>query len=252
MFQVPLDGSEINLYVAFVAGFITFFASCLLPLIPTYLAYLSGLAISNRSNEVSKSDRWQIIKVAVLFVTGFVTTFTILGLALIGLQTFTIGYREIIQRLAGLLFILLGLFMLGLFRLPWFSQDHHLMVNKLFVKHRYVHAVAMGVAFGFGWTPCIGPVLAVILFWASQSATELQGILMLIFYGLGLGLPFIIIAAGFEKILPLIKKSQKFSYYLNITASIIIILVGVLLLFNQFHFASGTILRLLNLSNSAL
>ncbi len=249
MLAFPLDGSNVNLLIAFIAGFVTFFASCLLPLIPTYLAYLSGIAINGQHDQKSDIHRWQIVKVAMLFVLGFVATFTILGLALIGLQTFTNGYREVIQRLAGLFFIVLGLFMLGLFRLPWFNQDHRLKIDHAFIKHRSLHALAMGIAFGFGWTPCIGPVLAVILFWASQAASQWQGILLLITYGLGLGLPFILIAVAFEKLLPLIKKSQQFSYYLNVIAAVIIIIVGGLLLTNQFHVASGYLLKLFSISS---
>ncbi len=249
MLTFPLDGSHVNLSIAFVAGFVTFFASCLLPLIPTYLAYLSGIAINDQLDQSTKPKRWLIIKAAVLFVLGFVTIFTILGLALIGIQTCTNGYRAIMQRLAGLLFIILGLFMLGIFRLPWFNQDHRLSIHQTITKHKNLHALAMGVAFGFGWTPCIGPVLAVILFWASQSTSQWQGILLLVTYGLGLGLPFILIAAAFEKVFPFIKKSRQLSYYLNIVAAIIIVLVGGLLLTNQFHAFSGYLLKALKLSS---
>jgi cytochrome c-type biogenesis protein len=242
-----LDGSHVNVLVAFVAGFVTFFASCLLPLVPTYLAYLSGVSLSTPE---ASEKRWQIVQLAAMFVLGFSTTFVVLGLTLQQFATVIAPYRSVVEKLAGLLFIALGFFMLGIFKHQWFTQERRLNLGNLhglFAKHRNIHAALTGVAFGFGWTPCIGPVLAVILYWASQQASMFSGAALLIAYSIGLGIPFILVAIGFEKLIPLLKKNQKISHYTNIISALVIMLAGVLMTMGVFQQMSAYFLTIFDL-----
>jgi cytochrome c-type biogenesis protein len=247
-FAFIFDGSKVNLLIAFAAGFITFFASCLLPLVPTYLAYLSGISLNSPE---SSTKRWYILQMASMFVLGFITTFVILGLSLQQFAGVIAPYRLGVERAAGLLFIVLGLFMLGVFKHAVFTTERRFNAQGLFTKYAPVHALLTGVAFGFGWTPCIGPVLAVILYWSAQQASVLSGAALLITYGLGLGLPFLLVAVGFEKAVPFLKKHAKVSYYTNIVSAVVIMLVGLLMVSGQFRSVSFLLLELLNLPSFA-
>ncbi|PIR59009.1 MAG: hypothetical protein COU69_02290 [Candidatus Pacebacteria bacterium CG10_big_fil_rev_8_21_14_0_10_56_10] len=249
LFAQYLDGSSVNLLIAFVAGFITFFASCLLPLIPTYLGYLSGVALN--SDEAGQ-QRWRIFRVALFFVIGFITTFVILGLTLNQLAARVAVVRLVIEKLAGVLFIVLGFFMLGVFKHRWFMQERRLEVHGWFQKNQTTHALATGVGFGFAWTPCIGPVLAVILFWAAQSDSMLRAVLLLISYGVGLGIPFLLVALGFEKIVPFLKKHARVTSYISYASGAFIILAGILMILGEFQRLSLLLLQFFDLNTLAV
>ena len=271
MLEIFFDGSNVNLWIAFVAGFITFFASCLLPLVPTYLAYLSGVALNSKD---AKKEKLQIIKVAFFFVVGFISTFVLLSLAINTFSLIFASMRETIEIVGGFVFIILGLFMLGVFKHRLFSQERRLDlgkifsgkggfgefinrligkpvggfdINEFFSKYKNLHAVITGVVFGFAWTPCIGPVLAVILFWSAQAESTLSGVLLLVAYGIGLGVPFMIVAAGFEKIIPLLKRYAKVSQYVSYLSGAVIILAGILMISGNFQELSFRLIDLFNL-----
>lgn len=244
MFSQFFDGSNVNLVIALMAGFSTFFASCLLPLVPTYLAYLSGVSLSFG---VKKYNRWQVLKVAIFFVLGFISTFIILGLALNKFSSLIGQYRPIISQLSGLLFITMGMFMLGVFKHRLFTQERKINIDGFFIKNRSIHSFLTGVAFGFGWTPCIGPILAIILFWSVQAETVFKGISLLTAYGIGLGVPFLLIAVVFEKIMPVLKKYKKISKYINYIAGSIIIFAGMLMISGNFQKLAIVLSKLINL-----
>ena len=238
------DGSEVNLIIALAAGFITFFASCLLPLVPTYLAYLSGVSLND---DQAGQQKWRVFKTGALFVLGFIITFIILGLTINKFAAVVAPYRQIVEKIAGLLFISLGLFMLGVFQNRFFSQERRFDLHGKFQQHQSLHALVTGVAFGFGWSPCIGPVLAVILFWASQAESSLKGAALLTAYGIGLGIPFLIIALGFEKIIPWLKKNAQISQWATYLSGVIVILAGILLLLGRFEEISLFLIQFVNI-----
>ncbi|MFZ5376066.1 MAG: cytochrome c biogenesis CcdA family protein [Patescibacteria group bacterium] len=242
---LAFDGSQVNFLIAFASGFITFFASCLLPLVPTYLGYLSGVALSS---EESSSQRLKIVRISLLFVTGFVTAFVLLGMSLSRLSWMLRNHRDFIDKLSGLLFVTLGLFMLGVFKHRGFHQERKLDIQRFFVKNQNWHALVAGFSFGVGWSPCIGPVLAVILYWSAQQASVFKGIFLLISYGLGLGLPFVLIAVFFEKLIPLLKKYRRISQFTTYFSAGIVIAAGIMLFIGQFHNFSKAILAIFSLS----
>lgn len=238
------DGSQVNLLIAFIAGGITFFASCLLPLVPTYLAYLSGVALNDQQ---AGQKKWQIFKTGLMFVIGFIITFIVLGLLVNKFASVIGSYRQLVEKIAGVLFIALGLFMMGIFKSTFLSQEKRFDFHGKFQQHRSLHAVLTGIAFGFGWTPCIGPVLAVILFWAAQAESIFKGTMLLTAYGIGLGIPFLVIALGFEKIIPWIKKHAKISKVVSVISGLFVLTTGILLLADQFQNMSFYLLELFNL-----
>jgi cytochrome c-type biogenesis protein len=240
------DGSQVNFLIAFLAGGVTFFASCLLPLVPTYLAYLSGVALND---DQANQKKWQVFKTGFMFVLGFIITFMLLGLAANKFASVIHPYRQVIEKIAGVLFIALGLFMMGIFKSNLLSQEKRFSIQGKFKQHRSLHAILTGVAFGFGWTPCIGPVLAVILFWAAQASSAFKGTMLLTAYGVGLGIPFLIIALGFEKIIPWIKKHAGISRVMSFISGLFIIVAGVLLLLDQLQNLSLFIIQLFDLNS---
>ncbi|MFZ1721285.1 MAG: cytochrome c biogenesis protein CcdA [Microgenomates group bacterium] len=221
--QLVFDGSEVTILIAFLGGILTFFASCLVPLVPTYLAYLSGVQLKSQANAKSK-----VFQAALFFVIGFITVFVLLGITLTQFASLVAPYRDAIGKSGGILFILMGLFMLGVFK-QYGQTEHKLHLENLFQNHTHIHALLTGAAFGFGWSPCIGPVLAVILFWAAAQETMAKGILLLVVYGIGLGLPFLLAAVGMEKILKKIAQRSEIARGLTIFSAILIIMVGVAL-----------------------
>lgn len=238
--------------MAFISGFITFFASCLLPLVPTYIAYLSGITLSaEKAEEPSLSQRWKLISVAALFVAGFVLTFIVLGATMQRFALVLAPYRLLFTRISGLLFIVLGLFMLGLFQHSFLSKEYRLPVTRWFTKKTNIHAFLTGIAFGFGWTPCIGPVLATILFWSAQQNSYMLGISMLAVYGLGLGIPFLLVAAFFNQIVPFLKKSRAVSLWVSRLSGVVMILAGVGLFTNSMQAYAFWLLSTLQLDRFA-
>lgn len=249
MFDNLFDGSQVNLFVAFLAGFITFFASCLLPLVPTYLAYLSGVALNDEKNI---EGRWKIFRSALFFVIGFSITFIILGATLNRFALFLAPYRLTLQRIMGAIFVLMGLLMLGIFKNRFFSSEKRLDLHNWFQSYPELHAMMVGVGFSLGWTPCIGPVLAVILFWSAQQDSLFKGILLLSSYSIGLGTPFLLVGLLFEKIIPILKKYNKVSHYVNIISGLIIIGAGLLMALDQFGNFSMLIIHAFNLSGLSI
>lgn len=253
-----LDGSNVNLFVAFAGGVVTFFASCLLPLVPTYLAYLTALPDKASDDDDfivknSKKNKYNIVLInSILFTAGFILVFVILGLTagIVG-NIFSL-YRNHIQKAGGLFLILLGIFMLGLVRLPFLSKERRFAFNPNLLRWQKLNAVLLGITFGFAWSPCIGPVLSVILLWASQAETALKGALLLFVYGTGLGIPFILIGLFYEHIRHKIFRYTRFSVVLNKIGAVLIIFTGILLITEKLGYVFNGILNLLNMHFSAV
>lgn len=244
------NGSTFNVLIVFMAGVVTFFASCLLPLVPTYLAYLSGVSLAATGE--NGQHRGLLVRVASVFVIGFICSFVTLSLAFNSLAFFLAPHRELINRLAGVLFLVMGFALIGMLDHSPLGKERKLDVRHLFNQQKYLHSFLTGIAFGFGWTPCIGPILAIILFTANQQATAVTGSLLLVVYGLGLGLPFLLVAVAFDQIMPFLKKSQRFSRWLMILSGVLIIVIGLLMLSGQFARVSIELLKLGNLRTLAV
>ncbi len=226
------DSFFLQVLASAAAGFVTFFASCLLPLVPTYIAYLSGIALGTTQ---ARNNRFELVKIATIFSAGFIVTFTILGTSFATLGSFLSMHRLLLERIGGVIFILIGLFLLGWLQRSWFNRELRFELGEKFAKWKQLHAFAAGVAFAFGWTPCIGPVLALVLFWATHAGTQLTGSILLAAFGIGLGVPFILVAVAYEQLLPVFRKSQKTMQIVQKIAGVFVIISGALMVAGKFH-----------------
>jgi len=235
------SADSINPLIAYISGFITFFASCLLPLIPTYFAFLTGAVIDPKTQNY---ERWRTLKMAAFFVLGFVVTFVILGATLNRFSAVLVPYRLLLEKLGGVLFVLFGLVLLNV---KFLQREFRLPINFASPQHLSWQAVVFGGFFALSWTPCIGPVLAVILLWAGRQETFSQGLILLSSFGIGLGTPFLLSALFFEKLFPLFQKSQSFSGVLRKISAWILLISGLLMLFGFFQSLSMWMIGLVDL-----
>lgn len=214
---------ESLLIPAFIAGLLTFLAPCTLPLVPAYLAFISGSTLGKRG----------VLRNAVFFVLGFSVVFISFGL-LAGLAGGLLHeFRTWISRIGGIFVILFGLFMLDVIKIPFLTQEKRLSIKSPFIKGTSLNSLTLGIIFGAGWTPCIGPILGSILFLASQTATALQGAFLLAVFSFGLAVPFLFIAASIESAERHIKRFSKYLRPVNTIGGIFLVVLGTLLLFGQ-------------------
>jgi len=179
---------------AVVAGLLSFSSPCCLPLLPGYLSYVSALPVSELGD---RQARLVTLKAALLFVAGFTVVFTVLGVAAQLLGSVLLSSRGPVVRWFGVPIIILGLVTMGVLRLPFLMREKRMDLNR--VPRGTAWAFPMGMAFAAGWAPCIGPVLAAILTTAAVSGTAAWGALLLVLYSAGLGVPFVLLALGFNR-----------------------------------------------------
>lgn len=191
------DGVTFGLSVnaAFFAGVLSFFSPCVLPLVPGYMGYLGGMS-STSARSGMRPSRLMLMSKSSVFVLGFVTVFLLLGLSSSLLGGVLARHLDSLQILAGLLISGLGLYFLGWLPLSFLNRD--VRFTRLPAVAGYGGAYITGLAFGFGWTPCVGPVLATILLVVASQPEELSGVMLLTAYGLGLGLPFLFVALFYD------------------------------------------------------
>lgn len=235
----------LNPLAAFAGGFATFFASCLLPMVPTYLAYLMG----NATTIDSSTNKSKLLKTAFVFVLGFSLTFIVFGLSLNTFAATLTYYRTYLEKLGGLMFMIFGAFLLGLGQQSFLQREWKIPdLSSRFKNWHYVHAFVFGVVFAAGWTPCIGPMLAVILLWSANQETIGHGLTLLVSFSAGLGFPFILTALAFEKIMPWWQKSQRYSQIVRKISGTIVLVTGFFLFIGYWQSISLWALRLLPLS----
>lgn len=244
--------ADITLWVAFYAGVLSFFSPCVLPLIPSYLTYISGLSFGelNEAHPGAKV-RMTILAHSLVFVLGFSLVFISLG-ALAGLAsaTFQMHLREgllWIQRVGGVLIFLFGLHLSGLFHFGVLLGEHRFHLRNK--PSGFVGTLIVGIAFAAGWTPCIGPILGAILaIAASSSGGAGRGITLLAVYSVGLGVPFLVAGGLFHWFVNFFDRFKKHIRTVEIVTGIMLMLVGVLLFFDLFARLSSVLYRFLPVS----
>lgn len=214
---------------AFIAGLLTFLAPCTLPLVPAYLAFISG----------SLSGKQKVFRNAIFFVVGFSAVFILFGLLAGSLGGLLSEFRIWISRIGGVFVILFGLFMLDVLKIPSLANEKKLFAASPFTKGTYLNSLILGIIFGAGWTPCVGPILGSVLFLASQTATAFKGAALLAVFSLGLAVPFLLIAASIENAEKHIKKFSQYLRPINIIGGIFLVILGALLLFGQMGLLSA-------------
>jgi cytochrome c-type biogenesis protein len=216
--------SEVTYAAAAGAGLLSFLSPCVLPLAPPYLAFIAGTTIEELAGEGETRARRDVALAGVLFVLGFSTVFVMLGATASAFGQVIRQYLDILSLLAGVAIIAMGLHFLGLFRFAFLYREKRVTVEK---PVGLWGAYVMGLAFAFGWTPCIGPILAAILAVAGSEDTVFKGASLLAVYSAGLGLPFIAAALAIEPCFKFIRRFSKHFGAVEKTVGALLVLTGV-------------------------
>lgn len=222
---------------AFIAGLLTFLAPCTLPLVPGYLAFISGVSFDQlRDPEQLHKTRKKIFLNGLLYVIGFSLVFIALG-SLFGLGGAALAKHRIwLSRIGGVFIIFFGIYIMGLFKLKWLrflAGEHRFHPSKYLKPGTPASSLIFGATFAFGWTPCIGPILGSILLLASTSSTVSEGAFLLFIFSLGLAVPFLIIAAAIGWAATHLRRIGKYLNVISIIGGAFLVFIGILLLTNR-------------------
>lgn len=218
---------SVGITVAFAAGVLSFLSPCVLPLVPSYVSFLTGLSL-----EEMGTRRWHALVHAGLFVSGFTLIFMALGATATQLGRFLNVYQVWLERAGGALIIVFGLYLLGAVRWGPLARERRFQLHDKPVG--YLGSVLVGVAFGAGWTPCIGPILGSILMYTGARASLGEGLGLLFAYSLGLAVPFLLAAVAVERFLDWFKRFRRFIPLTTKIAGGVLVAVGLLLMFGYF------------------
>jgi cytochrome c-type biogenesis protein len=215
---------DVSLPAAALGGLISFLSPCVLPLVPPYLSFLAGTTFDQLSAGDDKAVRRRALTASLLFVAGFTTVFVILGATASALGQLVRQYLDVLSTVAGLAIIVMGLHFLGVFRIGLLYREARPTIAK---PVGLWGAYVMGLAFAFGWTPCIGPILAAILALAGSETSVAKGALLLGVYSAGLGIPFLAAAFAMKPFVAFLKRMRSRLHYVEKTMGALLVLTGV-------------------------
>lgn len=219
---------SISWAVAFLAGLASFLSPCILPLVPSYLAFITGLSLAELTDERKRSRvRKTTLLSSLSFILGFSSVFVALGAGASWVGNLLQQHMEVISKVAGVIVVIFGLYVMGVLKLSFLGR-----YKRVEVSHKpagYIGSFLIGIAFAAGWTPCVGPILAAILLYASQSQTVTQGVYLLCFYSLGMAVPFFLTAVAVDTFLGYFSKAKKHMRKITIAAGILLIIVGIMI-----------------------
>ncbi len=221
-----MDFSNISLGLAFLAGLASFLSPCVFSLVPAYIGYLGGRAAGGENNA---SNRWITFTHGVAFVLGFSVVFVLLGVAAAAAGHFLYDLRYWLAKIGGLVVIIFGLHMIGVFRIPFLEYDTR-VTTAPDRKLGYLSSALMGVFFSAGWSPCVGPVLGAILTLALNGGSIAHGASLLTSYSAGLAIPFLVAALGIGWVSATLRKYGKVMRYVEIAMGVVLVIVGAMLL----------------------
>ena len=221
-----------SLLAAFAAGLFSFISPCVLPLVPSYLSYVTGLSFDQLTDQTARQRfRKTILINSLLFIAGFSAVFIAFGASASLLGGWLSDYQSAIRKIGGLLIIVFGLYLAGVLKLTFLMRE-----KRFHWTHRpagYLGSLLVGAAFAAGWTPCVGPVLGAMLTFASASETLWDGLTLLAFYSFGLGLPLFIAALGLDRFLGYMKGFQPYLGIVSMANGILLIVFGLVLYTNS-------------------
>jgi cytochrome c-type biogenesis protein len=231
------ESASLGIVIAFTAGLLSFLSPCVLPLIPSYVTFITGLSLE----EVQKTRRLALIH-SLLFILGFTLIFLALGATATVLGRALLVHREWISRVGGVLVIIFGLYLLGIFNIAAFARERRVHLADKPIG--YLGTVLVGIAFGAGWTPCIGPILGSILIYTSSSADLGRGLGLLTAYSMGLAVPFLAASLAINHFISFFARARTHMVWIGKAGGVLLILVGVLLLTDYFTVLAGYLQRL--------
>ena len=231
------DAPTVGIALAFGAGLLSFISPCVLPLIPSYLTFVTGVGL----DDLSKSRRAAFTH-ALLFVLGFTLIFVALGASATVLGRVLLAYRVWITRVGGALIVLFGLYLLGIARIGAFDRERR--VHLADKPMGYLGSVLVGVAFGAGWTPCLGPILGAILTYTAAQADLARGLPLLLAYSLGLALPFLVAAVAVERFIVAVGRFRPYIGIVSRVSGLILVIVGLLMMFDYFTVIAASLQKI--------
>lgn len=231
---------NITLLGAFLAGLLSFVSPCVLPLTPAYVARLVGPAIWE-SDEADARTRAALRTATLLhaaaFVAGFTITFIALGATASALGSVLSEHQDVLRQAGGIVLVLFGLHVAGVIRVPGLSREKRFTLGARDAS--YPASFLVGLIFALGWTPCVGPILASILVLAAQAGTLASGVLLLLMYSLGLGVPFLALGAAFDRLAPALKRLTPYLRAIEVVTGVLLALMGVIIYFNWLLLLNG-------------
>ena len=230
--------NSVSFFVAFLAGLLSFLSPCVLPLVPSYLGFVTGMSLDEMT---SAPSRKAVLMPALLFTAGFSLVFLIMGASATLLGQMLLRYQDWIARIGGILIIIFGLHLLGILRIMPFLREKRLQLNNK--PAGFLGAGLAGIVFGAGWTPCIGPVLGALLTYASARANLGLGMALLLAYSIGLAVPFIAAALATSSFMRASKKFRRWIPIVEKTSGAILLIAGVLLVTGSFTALSAYFAR---------
>ncbi len=229
-------GSNVSLLMAFGAGLVSFFSPCILPLIPVYIMYMTGVSLEDEL----ENRRSLAVTRTLGFVLGFTIIFMIMGTSASFIGRIFVRNKEVFSKISGGIIIFFGLSMMGIIKFDFFKSAGKLKAPKK--MKNWFSSVLMGMAFAAGWTPCFGPILGSILIYAGGSDTLGKGVFLLLVYSIGMAIPFILTALFINTFNKLMLKGEKFIEYIPKIGGFIMLVFGLLVFFNQMMKVSGLLL----------
>jgi cytochrome c-type biogenesis protein len=224
---------DISGLIAFSAGLLSFVSPCVLPLVPSYLTYITGVSFHELTGTGAKAKlRWVTVSHSLLFILGFSAIFILMGASASYLGQLLTQYQYWIMKAGGVLIILLGISFTGIINLPFLQIEKRFELRKKPLG--YMGSFLVGVAFAAGWTPCIGPILSTILLYASTSKNFTTGVLLLSIYSAGLGVPFLLSSLAFNSFLSAFEKIKRYMRVITIVSGLFLIGIGILFLTDTF------------------
>jgi cytochrome c-type biogenesis protein len=234
----------ISLIAAFVAGLLSFVSPCVLPLIPGYLSFVSGVSLDEMRGmgtaaavAPAAGSRRKALIASIAFVLGFSLVFISLGASATAIGGFLMQRLRLLGQIAGVIIILFGLHMMGVLRIGWLYSEKRMQTSGK--PAGFFGAMLVGVAFAFGWTPCIGPILAAILAVAAAQDSVGEGVRLLAVYSAGLGVPFIATSLAINRFFAASARIRRYYHTIEVVSGVLLVIVGVLIFTNRFTIIAG-------------
>ena len=223
---------DVSLIAAFAAGFLSFVSPCVLPLIPGYISFVSGVSVEEmRADAAPTTSRLQVFVTSLAFVIGFSLVFIALGASATAIGKFLFAKLPLLSKIAGIILIVFGLHTMGVFRLAFLETEKRVHAQRK--PAGPLGAMLVGIAFAFGWTPCIGPILGGILAIAGSRNSVGEGITLLAVYSLGLGIPVLLTSLAINQFFGAAKRIRRYYHAIELTSGALLVAIGLLILTGQ-------------------
>jgi cytochrome c-type biogenesis protein len=228
---------QLNLATAFLAGLVSFVSPCVLPLVPSYLSFLTGTSLEDLKAETSAQAKLHVLGHALAFIAGFTVIFVAIGLSASAIGGIFADHKRIVEIAGGAVIVVLGLHMMGVLKIPALMMDKRVRVQPR--KPSLWISFAVGLGFAAGWSPCIGPILSGIILLAASTKTIGEATLLLFVYSMGLAIPFLVTAAAITQSLGALNRIKRFLPAIEATSGAVLVATGIVVATDQFTRIAG-------------